>query len=58
MDTDVSENLAVLMKVIECVLELDQSIISNDIPPNNVAELQEHMECAHNILRNMALEGW
>ena len=57
-DADVSENLVVLMKAIECVLELDQSIISNDIPPDNVAELQERTECAHDILGNMALEGW
>lgn len=49
MDTDVLENLMVLMKTIECILELYESVIS---------ELQESTKCADDILWNMALEGW
>ena len=39
VDTNMSENLLVLMKMLQCVLQLHKSVISNDIVVNNVAEL-------------------
>ena len=45
MDTNIPEDLTVLMKVTECILELHQSIISDDVPPDNIAKLKKHKMC-------------
>ena len=57
-DTNIPEDLTVLMKVTECILELHQSIISDDVLLDNIAKLKKSTKCAYDIVRNMALESW
>jgi len=50
------EYLTVFVKAIESILELDEVILSESITSDNVTEIQERTECAHHVLRNMALD--
>jgi hypothetical protein len=57
-NTGVLENRAVVVKTPQCILQVLQGLFADDVGAGNVTEFEKHLETAHNIGRNMALNGW